>query len=221
MHRKFVIPLSPHHVILAALLVYAAGATHEFLHHLVGALLCRPGRMSLNLFVGGENCGPSVAASAAGPLVNYALLWSGALMIRGGRRAALGFGLVTAAIPLIRYVGIAMGGNDEGVIARMFLETAAARWTAPLVGAMLILPPLWMAFTRIGNRRPWLLAAIIVAGPLALLLPIRWLDGRLFAAWMAGDAALPNIAGVPLLLTAIHAVVIATLALLAARSRPT
>lgn len=214
------VPLRADAAALAALMVYAVSAVHELLHHLTGALLCQPGRMSLDLFIGGAGCPPSIAMSAAGPMLNYLLGWLGALLLFTPRRRLLGIGLVMASMPLVRYVGIVMGGNDEGVIARALLDPALARVAAPVLAGLFLMPPAILMAFALPARRRWRLWFALMSAPLLVLVPKKWLDQQLFGEWMRdASATLPNLAGVPWSVLLIHAVVVTVLVLTVWRTR--
>jgi hypothetical protein len=208
------IPFRADILALGALMVYCVSAMHELLHHVTGAFLCHAGRMSLDLFIGGDHCPASIAMSAAGPVLNYVLLWAGASLVCATRSRLLGIGLVTASMPLVRYVGIAMGGNDEGVIARMLLDPATARVAAPVIAGLLLLPPAILTAFALPARRRWLVWTLLMSAPLLVLLPKKWLDQQLFSAWMRDSSVtLPNLGGVPWSVLVIHAVVVIALAM--------
>lgn len=135
---------------------------HELTHHMVARGVCGAwGTMTLSTFRIADGCDtrPWWIATAAGPLLTYALVNIGARW-----RHPVGLALVFANIPMGRIVNVATKSGDELVVGRaLFGETFA--WPAMiLIAALLLGPALWTAARRLPARRRlgWFAAAMVV-----------------------------------------------------------
>jgi hypothetical protein len=143
-----------------AALTLLCGASHEFAHHFAGAAICgRFGTMTFNSFELAPGCDANplrVWATAAGPLVTFALMWWGMVLLGRAdeRRRRLGFALVFANFPVNRMAFALVGWNDEQWIARhAFGPSRVAFWVTVLLVWAACAPPLVAAYRAIGNRR--------------------------------------------------------------------
>lgn len=196
--NRFEYPLCWRMIAAATLMVWVASFTHEFTHHLVGALVCGDvGRMSLNRFVLADPClGPWQVATAAGPALSYLMMWTGAAMVWRGWRPLAGFSLVVAYIPFLRLLTALAGGGDEGLLLRQW-SPDHARWIAPVVVLALVLPPLSACYRALSNRRRAAVFAAAFLLPLLPVLPVPAVDGHFLDGWLSGEALMPHAFGLP------------------------
>jgi hypothetical protein len=203
-----------------ALLLYVCGAAHEMAHHFTGALMCHHfGRMTFNLFVTSEQCHDTVLPQAAGPLLSYALGWTGALMLLTARRQLLGFGLVASTLPYMRMLSAWTGGGDESVIARQLIGPGDHRWIIGMIVTAIALPPLVIAYRSLANqRRPWVYFCS-VAIPFIPAVVLQRMDQRFFFNWINAPESFtqPTALGMPVMVIATHVLVFLLFALTAAR----
>ncbi|HVX90030.1 MAG TPA: hypothetical protein VG940_13930 [Gemmatimonadales bacterium] len=156
--------------------ILVAHDLHELVHTGVGRLICGAwGPRDFNVWGLADGCDTWVP-TLMGPLASWALMWTGAALLRSadeGRRWA-GLALVFAPNPLGRIHPALVGGGDEGVVARALTgQTGAVPRALVIVAALvIILPPLvaaWRALPR-HRRAGWFLllfaAGILVTGPL-------------------------------------------------------
>lgn len=179
-------------------LAWLASFAHEFSHHAAGALACgRVGRMSLSLFVVDTACGARWPWSTiAGPLLSYALMWWGMALLLRGRHPWWGFALVIANKPVLRLVTALAGGGDEGVLWDL-VTPVHGRWWAAATVSLLCMPPLLACWRALHRRRR---AAVLVGAlllPMLPILPVPFIDQRLYGAWIAGHARHAAGFGVP------------------------
>lgn len=183
-------------------LVLVLHEAHELAHTVTGRLLCGGwGPRDFNVWQLPEGCAAWLP-TLAGPVLSFAVLWIGFSLLRRGpdARRSLGVALVMAANPFARLFTAAMGGGDEGVLVRAWLDVPRGpiATVVTLAGvAALAVPPLiaaWRAMPRPG--RP-------VAYVVLLLLPMVATGVLLFAALnpvlARGVLADPVVAGTPLL----------------------
>lgn len=218
---RFEFPLCWKVLLSLALMVWVASFSHEFTHHLAGALVCGDvGRMSLNRFVlAGECMGRWPLSTAAGPALSYLMMWLGAWLVWRGRKPWFGFALVVAYIPFLRLLTAAMGGGDEGVLMRL-VSPMHARWLAPLLVLALVMPPLLACYRALANRRRgWVFLGAFLL-PLLPVLPVPFADGGWYGGWLAGTESLPHGFGVPLSVWMLHGSLCACCLLALARLRP-
>ena len=110
------IRLSLSYVITFLALTILCGTSHEFVHHFVGAAFCGCfGFKTFNSFDLCSSCAGNrlafVAATWAGPLFTYGLMWLGVYRLSNSSGAArqLGFALIFANFPINR-IGFALIG---------------------------------------------------------------------------------------------------------------
>jgi len=191
-----------------ALLLYVCGAAHEMAHHFTGALMCHHfGRMTFNLFVTSEQCHETVLPQAAGPLLSYALGWSGALMLLTARKQLLGFGLVASTLPYMRMLSAWTGGGDESVIARQLLGPGDHRWIVGMIFTTIAFPPLVIAYRSLANqRRPWVYFCSVVI-PFIPAVLLQRIDQAFFIDWIHRPESFsqPTALGIPGTVIATHA----------------
>src|SRR5947199_8810580 len=113
------ISLSFAFVIAFFALTLLCGTSHEFVHHFVGAAFCGCfGFKTFNSFDLRSSCAGNrlafVAATWAGPLFTYGLMWLGVYRLSNSSGAAgqLGFALIFANFPINR-IGFAFIAWNE------------------------------------------------------------------------------------------------------------
>jgi hypothetical protein len=217
-HPRFEYPLNLRMLAASALLVWVASFTHEFSHHLVGAMVCGDvGRMSLNRFVLADPCaGPWPIATAAGPALSYLMMWLGAWLAWRGRRPLPGFLLVVAYIPFLRLLTALAGGGDEGLLLRQW-SPAHARWLAPLLVLSMVLPPLATCYRALCNLRRKAVFAAAFLLPLLPVLPVPAVDGHFLDGWLSGEVGMPHAFGIPDAVWLVHGAMLVLCALFAVR----
>ena len=171
------------------------------------------------------------AASLAGPLFSYAVMWLGVWLLLGAGTAArksIGFTLIFAPLPFARIFTALAGGGDEKVfmmsVAGDALTPAAARLLALAMVLLFCVPPVVVAWRAVENR--W--HAAYIAGfcilPMVVVMAykFKFLNGLLHD----GVLATPAVIGTPpLVLVVFAAMAVLTAALwdslkgLATRSR--
>ena len=177
---------------------WLASFAHEFTHHATAALLCGGvGRMSLSLFVTADGCGARWPwTTAAGPLLSYALMWTGMMLLLRRRAIWWGFALVIANKPLLRLVTALAGGGDEGMLWDL-VSAGSSHWLATASVALLCLPPLAACWWALASPRRSLVLAGALMLPMLPLLGVPFLDRALYGAWIGGERVLPSMFGVP------------------------
>lgn len=157
------VKLSVRYVVAFLALTILCGTSHEFIHHFTGAAFCGCfGYKTFNSFELCDACKGNklafVAATWAGPLLTFGLMWLGAWRLGQPANAAkqLGFALIFANFPINR-IGFALAGwNDEQYVTeKMFGRTVVGFWLTNLAIWMMVIPPLVMAYQAIANRRRW------------------------------------------------------------------
>jgi len=157
------IRLSVRYIIAFLALTILCGTSHEFIHHFTGAAFCGCfGYKTFNSFDLCDSCKGNtlafVAATWAGPLLTFGLMWLGAWRLRQPSESArqLGFALIFANFPINR-IGFALAGwNDEQyVTAKLFGHTLLGFWLTNLAIWIMAVPPIVMAYRAIANRRRW------------------------------------------------------------------
>lgn len=150
---------------LAALfpLMIILGELHEQVHITVGRIICGGyGPRDFNAWQTAADCAnPSwtFLATMVGPLFSYAVMWLGAFLLLKARSLdykAIGFTLIFAPLPFARIFTAAMGGGDEKVVLRRFLDGDFSPGTikifAFIVVSLFCVPPLLIALRSIKNR---------------------------------------------------------------------
>lgn len=191
------VPATAGYFTLFVLVSFLSYAAHELVHHGVARLTCGAwGTMTFSTFQLAEGCAPSgmpLLATLAGPLLTYALMYAGVVLIARGRPLA-GLTLALANLPLARFVTVLMRGGDEMVLGRAWIGGDAAWPVLMAVTVALLATPLVMSWRAIANRRraAWFAGLLIV--PLFIdMLVKRVVLARALEAWPAA------VAGVPLL----------------------
>lgn len=156
--------------------ILVAHEAHESAHSLVGRLAC--GQWAERDFSRWSISGcESVWPTLAGPLLSYALMAAGALVLLRGRVRWIGLALVFAANPLARMVTAATGHGDEPWVARTLAGGSAHpdawAWAAAVVVVLLAgaaLTAAWRALRGVRGRVAVFglgaVAGIAVTGPL-------------------------------------------------------
>lgn len=201
------------------LLAYLVSACHELAHHIVGFVSSGQfGRMSLNLFANAENAPHPVLVSLAGPSITYLVAWTGAVLLLSGSRKALGYALVAGSASYMRLVGVIGGGGDESVVSRTLTGTVHRPVLVAIV-AVLVLPPILIAFHSLKNRnRVWVFIASMF-GPFIPLIFVRMADQR----WFAANVNAPEnfhgmlVGGIPVAVLMTHLAVVLAFILFGAR----
>jgi len=194
----FRFPFDARSLIALVALTWLASFAHEFTHHLAGSFVCgEAGRMSLSLFALGNACEPGWPwTTAAGPILSYALMWLGMMLVVQGRHVWWGFALVIANKSFLRLLTVLMGGGDEGVLFDL-LSPTWGRWLASACVLALSLPPWWACYRALApRRRAWVFAGAMLL-PLLPILPVPFVDRAWYGAWIDGGQMLPAGFGVP------------------------
>jgi len=113
------------------------------------------------------------AASVAGPLFSYAVMWLGVwLLLRGAQatRRALGLALIFAPLPFARVFTALAGGGDEKTFLTLWLESPGlARVLAIVLTLVACGLPVYYAWRALSNRhRGWIVAGLCVLPMLAV-----------------------------------------------------
>ena len=158
--RGLKIKLSPPYVIAFLALTILCGTSHEFVHHFVGAAFCGCfGYKTFNSFELCSSCAGNrlafIAATWAGPLFTYGLMWLGVYRLSKPSTAArqLGFALIFANFPINRIGFALIGWNDEQYVTnKIFGHSPLGFWLTNLAIWILAIPPLLFAYRAITNR---------------------------------------------------------------------
>ncbi len=120
MHRSTKIRLSTPYTVAFFALTILCGTSHEFAHHFVGAAFCGCfGFKTFNSFDLCPSCAGNqlafIAATWAGPLLTYGLMWLGVYRLFRPSLAArqLGLALIFANFPINRIGFALIDWNDE------------------------------------------------------------------------------------------------------------
>ena len=178
---------------------------HELAHTATGRILCGAwGPRDFNTWDLPPGC-TTWLPTLAGPLLSYAVIWTGWLLLRrhAPARWGLGVALVLMANPFGRLFTAAMGGGDEGVLVRAWLglpRGPMATFVTFCLVAALCLPPLLAAWKSLPPAGPpgrlpvylgLLLLPMLVTGLFLLVLGNRLLArGVLAEPQIAGAAPL-------------------------------
>jgi len=158
--RGLKIKLSLPYVIAFLALTILCGTSHEFVHHFVGAAFCGCfGYKTFNSFELCSSCAGNrlafIAATWAGPLFTYGLMWLGVYRLSKPSTAArqLGFALIFANFPINRIGFALIGWNDEQYVTnKIFGHSPLGFWLTNLAIWILAIPPLLFAYRAITNR---------------------------------------------------------------------
>ncbi|HZX26957.1 MAG TPA: hypothetical protein VFF16_07820 [Telluria sp.] len=150
------------------------------------------------------------AASVAGPLFSYAVMWLGVwLLWRGAQVAhrAVGLALVFAPLPFARVFTALVGGGDEKTFLTYWLDNPglgrAGAIALTLVACGL---PVFYAWRALANRhRGWIVAGLCVLPMLAVYAyKIKFLNSLL----LQGRWDAPPILGTPPMVLAVFALMV-------------
>ena len=158
--RAVKIELSPAYIIAFLALTILCGTSHEFVHHFVGAAFCGCfGYKTFNSFTLCPSCAGNrlafIAATWAGPLFTYGLMWLGVYRLFQPSSASrqLGFALIFANFPINRIGFALIGWNDEQYVTnKIFGHTTLGFWLTNLAIWLFAIPPLVFAYRAIANR---------------------------------------------------------------------
>jgi len=214
--------LSLPYIITFLLLVIVMLELHEIAHITVGRLICGCwGSRDFNVWQLCASCDTNPLAwlaTIAGPLFSFALMWVGWYLLKkqSPEKKAIGFALVFANIPFGRITTVMMGGGDEMVVTRHFLQPLLGRTAMILICTTILLlagvPPVVRAYKTINNKFRWLYIAGFLTLPLVLILlyVLTFLNGLL----LKGVLSAPFIMGTPLLITLHTAIAVILLVIL-------
>jgi hypothetical protein len=140
-----------------------------------------------------------LAASVAGPLFSYAIMWLGVWLLLRGRTMpvrSVGFSLIFAPLPFARIFTIIMGGGDEKMFLTAVLGDAASPQAIRLLALGVVLafcaPPIVIAWLALKQRgRGWYVAGFCVL-PLVVIMAykFKFLNGLLHDGFLATPAIL-------------------------------
>jgi len=158
--RGLKIKLSLPYIIAFLAITILCGTSHEFVHHFVGAASCGCfGYKTFNSFELCSSCAGNrlafIAATWAGPLFTYGLMWLGVYRLSKPSTAArqLGFALIFANFPINRIGFALIGWNDEQYVTnKIFGHSPLGFWLTNLAIWILAIPPLLFAYRAITNR---------------------------------------------------------------------
>ncbi len=204
------VKLSLPYLITFALLLIVMMELHEIVHITIGQWICGCwGPRDFNVWALCSGCKESQSlswlATLAGPLFSFALMWWGMFWLSSidGAKKAIGFSLIFTNIPFGRITTVMMGGGDEMVVVRHFLDSAFSRTQMILICSTIVLsvgvPPIIAAFRSIQNKKAWLYILGFLTLPLLFLL-LYTLIG-LNTLLSVGFLSTEWIMGTPLLIT--------------------
>ena len=173
--------LSLPYVITFTLLLLVLMEVHEIVHIIVGRWICgcwEPRDFNVWALCGEckELQSRSWLATLAGPLFSFALMWWGMFLLSSinGTKKAIGFSLIFTNIPFGRITTVMMGGGDEMVVIRHFLDSEFSRTQMILICSTIVLivgvPPISAAFRSTQNKKAWLYIPGFLTVPLLFLL---------------------------------------------------
>jgi hypothetical protein len=203
-------------------LTIVTGELHEQVHIQTGRIVCGGyGERDFNVWRTAADCAaPSWAflATLAGPLWSFAVMWTGALLLIKAKTTdwkSLGFSLVFAPLPFARIFTAVMGGGDEKVVLRRFLDDDFSLPTIKILAAILVtticLPPMLIAWRNIANRFRALYVVGFAVAPLVVLslYVLTFLNGLL----KSGVLSAAHVLGTPTLVIIHFCLMAAALAL--------
>ena len=209
--------LTPRFLLAFVALMFVMHEAHEIVHTSVARLICGAwGERDFNVWGICEGCAEAhpwvLAATFAGPLFTFALIWVGAALLKPtntNRQKSLGLALVFANMPFARILTATMGGGDEVFGLTKLLHNHALAWAIGLPAILLICAvPLYRAFRTIENRARVALFLLFFLAPTALDLVV--VLGGLNSLLEKGVLSQYWILGSPVLVTAWTALVTAT-----------
>ena len=199
-------PTDPRHsplrwIIAFIFLILLAHELHELVHTGVGRMMCGAwGPRDFNVWSLAPGCDTWVP-TLAGPLVSWAVMWAGAVVLRRGDPAHrwLGLALAFAPNPLGRLLPALVGGGDEGVVARALVgsEGPWARLLVIVAAALIVVPPLVIAWRHLPAPWRWARFLLLFAAGILVTGPILFLLGNTLL--QRGVLAEPGLLGAPAL----------------------
>ncbi len=202
--------ISLRYTVAFLLLLIVMMELHEIVHIAVGRIICGCwGPRDFNVWSLCEGC--SKAHSAAwlatfiGPFFSFSLMWLGMYWLSSTdpKMKAVGFAFIFSNIPFGRITTVMMGGGDEMVVIRHFLNNHFSRTYLILFCTVLVLivglPPIVKAYRALNNHKSWLYILVFLTAPLLFLLlyTLRGLNALLSSGFLANSW----IMGTPLLIT--------------------
>ncbi len=175
-----------------------SGELHEQAHITVGRIVCGEyGVRDFSVWQTAENCAePALAilASCAGPLFTYLLVWSGVYLLataQTDRYRSLGFSIIFAPLPFARIFTALIGGGDEKVIFKYFLNDHISLFSVKVLAAVFVtaicLPPILYAGRKFNHRRRWLYITGFCVLPLIVLSGYQPIFNRLLENGFLAD----------------------------------
>jgi hypothetical protein len=197
MRQRVQLPLTARFLAAFAALSFLVMAAHELVHHLTARVTCGAwGQMTFWQFSLSPGCTDDTRlwlfSTLAGPVLTYALIWTGVLLIVRGRALA-GIALVFANLPVTRFITVLMRGGDEMVLGR---NIAGEESWLPLLALTLalVVPPLVITYRALDQRRR---LAVFTA---FLMIPLFW-DALLKRVLLSRllDVVAAEVNGIPVL----------------------
>jgi hypothetical protein len=188
---------------VCAVLVIVLHEAHELAHTATGRLLCGGwGPRDFNTWALPTGC-ESLVPTLAGPVFSFGVIWIGYLLLGAAvaGQAQPGLALVMSANPFGRLLTAAMGGGDEGVLVRGWLDLSrgpAATSIAFGGVALLCAAPLWRAWQSLEPRHRAPAFLILFLLPVVITGTLLFLVGNRLLA--RGVLAHPVVAGAPMLI---------------------
>lgn len=144
-------------------LMLCTGELHEQVHIQTGRIVCGGyGERDFNVWSNAADCAApawSFLSTLAGPLFSFAVMWTGVYLLVKAKsqiRKTIGFSLIFAALPFARIFTALMGGGDEKVVFKRFLENDLNLPTIKILAAIAVtafcLPPILIALKYLRNR---------------------------------------------------------------------
>ncbi len=171
--QKIRIPLNINFFIAFILLLLLLTQLHQFIHHIVGEILCgKVGFLTFDRhFFSPALTGTSYKlATIAGPLFSdYMLMWIGMFMLRSGKYGLAGFSLILASMPLGRFW--ALTGGDERFYGLWISQLLGINENFSMILSifivlLILVPPLVAAYKSIANRPGWIVFLAFLILPL-------------------------------------------------------
>lgn len=164
------------------LLTFLCYQTHEFFHHILGAILCGGfGKMTFGVFVTKSQCRSDNLVTLAGPLLTFALEWTGMYILSRRKYMLFAFTLVFASFAHLRFMLPLGSSGDEWLLARTYFHQPNP-YILALFLFLLGLPPILYTYRLISNQRRFFVFAISWLMPLIILIALSLVDNWLFAS---------------------------------------
>lgn len=171
---------------------------HELTHIFTGYSFCGCwGPRDFNVWSLCEGCIEekpyAIAATFAGPIFTFAIVWFGRFLLKGkdAQKKVLGFVLIFAGIPFARILTAAIGGGDEVYALRVIFENDSNGTIIWIIGLLIVLaasiPPLVTAWKAIANpKRIWYFLGFFLLPTFAtLLIVLMGLNSILASGFLA------------------------------------